>query len=87
MDNSQQPIGGQEPLPQVQNSEISTQATLKSGESLLIGGFVQDIDRSTQNKIPILGSIPILGKLFSSNDHVRESVMRLFLIKAEPVNQ
>lgn len=81
------PIGGQEPLPQVQNSEISTQATLTSGESLLLGGFVQDVDRSTKNKIPLLGDIPILGRLFSSTNHERESVMRLFLIKAEPVNQ
>ncbi|RYV00984.1 EscC/YscC/HrcC family type III secretion system outer membrane ring protein [Shewanella sp. OPT22] len=80
-------IGGQEPLPQVQNSEISTQATLTSGESLLIGGFVQDVDRSTKNKIPLLGDIPILGKLFSSTNHEVESVMRLFLIKATPVNQ
>ena len=82
-----QAIGGQEPLPQVQNSEISTQATLTSGESLLLGGFVQDVDRSTKNKIPLLGDIPVLGKLFSSTNHERESVMRLFLIKAEPINQ
>ena len=82
-----EPVGGEEPLPQVQNSEISTQATLTSGESLLLGGFVQDVDRSTKNKIPLLGDIPVLGKLFSSTNHERESVMRLFLIKAEPVNQ
>ena len=81
------PVGGQEPLPQVQNSEISTQATLTSGESLLLGGFVQDVDRSTKNKIPLLGDIPVLGKLFSSTNHERESVMRLFLIKAEPIQQ
>ncbi len=81
------PVGGEEPLPQVQNSEISTQATLTSGESLLIGGFIQDIDKTTKNKIPLLGDIPILGKLFSSTNHEVESVMRLFLIKAEPVNR
>lgn len=82
-----QAVSRSEPLPQVQNSEISTQATLKSGESLLIGGFVQDRDETTQNKIPLLGDIPILGGLFKSTDHHTQSVMRLFLIKAEPVNQ
>ncbi|MEI8599907.1 hypothetical protein P4S55_01260 [Shewanella sp. PP-Sp27a-2] len=61
--------------------------TLKSGESLLLGGFVQDRDETTQNKIPLLGDLPLLGGLFRSTDHHTQSVMRLFLIKAEPVNQ
>ncbi|MBI1676103.1 EscC/YscC/HrcC family type III secretion system outer membrane ring protein [Shewanella sp. NKUCC05_KAH] len=82
-----QAVSRSEPLPQVQNSEISTQATLKSGESLLLGGFVQDRDETTQNKIPLLGDLPLLGGLFRSTDHHTQSVMRLFLIKAEPVNQ
>ncbi|NRD74534.1 EscC/YscC/HrcC family type III secretion system outer membrane ring protein [Shewanella sp. VB17] len=82
-----QAVSKSEPIPQVENSEISTQATLKSGESLLIGGFVQDRDETTQNKIPLLGDIPLLGGLFRSTDHSTQSVMRLFLIKAEPVNQ
>lgn len=80
-------VSRSDPLPQVQNSEISTQAILKSGESLLIGGFVQDRDETSDNKIPILGDIPLLGGLFRSTEHHTQSVMRLFLIKAEPVNQ
>ncbi|AQS36200.1 type III secretion outer membrane pore, YscC/HrcC family [Shewanella psychrophila] len=82
-----QSVSRSEPLPQVQSSEISTQASLKSGESLLIGGFVQDRDETTENKIPLLGDIPLLGGLFRSTDHHTQSVMRLFLIKAEPINQ
>ncbi|WP_133407984.1 EscC/YscC/HrcC family type III secretion system outer membrane ring protein [Parashewanella tropica] len=80
-------VAGSDGLPQVQNSEISTQATLKSGESLLIGGFVQDKDEETKNKLPLLGDLPLVGGLFRSTGHQRQSVMRLFLIKAEPVIQ
>lgn len=82
-----QGVSRSEPLPQVENSEISTQATLRSGESLLIGGFVQDREETIKNKIPFLGDIPLLGGLFRSTEHHTQSVMRLFLIKAEPVNQ
>ncbi|WP_108651915.1 EscC/YscC/HrcC family type III secretion system outer membrane ring protein [Dongshaea marina] len=72
-------------LPQVQNSEIATQATLKPGQSLLLGGFVQDEDTEVKRKIPLLGDIPVLGYLFRSSAHTQRSVIRLFLIKASPI--
>lgn len=76
-----------EPLPQVQNSEIATQAALKAGQSLLLGGFVQDEQIEGNKKIPFLGDIPILGRLFSSTTKSSRSVVRLFLIQAEPTTQ
>lgn len=81
------PISLQEPLPQVQNSEIATQAALKAGQSLLLGGFVQDEQVEGDQKIPLLGDIPILGRLFSSTRKSSRRVVRLFLIQAEPTTQ
>lgn len=75
-----------EPLPQIKNSEITTQATLASGQSLLLGGFVQDKEVSYKKGIPILGELPLIGGLFSSSTNEVHSVVRLFLIKATPVN-
>ncbi|MGP6380753.1 EscC/YscC/HrcC family type III secretion system outer membrane ring protein [Yersinia bercovieri] len=82
----QAPISNSEPLPEIQNSDISTQATLRVGQSLLLGGFIQDKQIESQNKIPLLGDIPLLGGLFRSTDKQSHSVVRLFLIKAVPVN-
>jgi type III secretion protein C len=79
-------ISSSEPLPEIQNSDISTQATLRVGQSLLLGGFIQDKQIESQNKIPLLGDIPLLGGLFRSTDKQSHSVIRLFLIKAVPVN-
>lgn len=76
----------QEPLPQVQNSEITTQATLKPGQSLLLGGFVQDKQTTSRRSVPLLGDIPLIGNLFSTSTHEVHSVVRLFLIKATPVS-
>ncbi|MGE5807942.1 MAG: secretin N-terminal domain-containing protein, partial [Nitrospirota bacterium] len=45
-----------------------TSINLRDGETVIIGGLIQDQDRKTRNKIPLLGDIPILGKLFSSED-------------------
>lgn len=87
-DGQQQASGNSaEPLPMVQNSEIATQATLKTGESLLLGGFIQDKDETINNKIPLLGDLPFLGGLFRSEHKNKQSVMRLFLIRAVPIDQ
>ncbi len=39
---------------------------LRDGETVIIGGLIQDNERKSRLKIPILGDIPILGKLFAS---------------------
>ncbi|WP_032940803.1 EscC/YscC/HrcC family type III secretion system outer membrane ring protein [Citrobacter youngae] len=72
-------------MPQVQNSEIDTQATLKSGQSLLLGGFIQDQDIVTERKIPILGDIYWIGNFFKSKETTKIQTVRLFLIKAVPL--
>lgn len=71
-------------VPTIRNSSISTHATLQAGQSLLLGGFVQDAQHEHERKIPLLGDLPLIGRLFSSTSNRNDSVMRLFLIKAEP---
>jgi type III secretion protein C len=73
-----------EPLPQTLSSEVATQTLLRAGQSLLLGGFVQDEQSEGERKIPLLGDIPVLGKLFRSTQKNSRSTVRLFLIKAEP---
>ncbi|HEX9020957.1 MAG TPA: cohesin domain-containing protein [Nitrospirota bacterium] len=46
-----------------------TLVNLRDGESVIIGGLIQDEERKSLNKIPILGDLPILGKLFSNADN------------------
>lgn len=71
-------------VPSIRNSSIATHATLQAGQSLLLGGFVQDAQHEQERKIPLLGDLPFVGRLFSSTSNRNDSVMRLFLIKAEP---
>ncbi|HGW8017311.1 TPA: type III secretion system outer membrane ring subunit SctC, partial [Escherichia coli] len=50
-------------LPQVGRTLISTIARVPQGKSLLIGGYTRDTNTYESRKIPILGSIPFIGKL------------------------
>ncbi|MEO1067995.1 MAG: AMIN domain-containing protein [Cyanobacteria bacterium J06638_6] len=44
----------------------SGQVRVRDGQTLLLSGIIQESERSTVNKVPILGDIPILGALFRS---------------------
>jgi general secretion pathway protein D len=50
--------------PTISQREASTSATVKDGESFVIGGLTQDSELSTDGKIPIAGDVPIAGELF-----------------------
>ena len=45
-----------------------TLVNLRDGETVIIGGLIQDEDRKNKIKVPILGDIPVIGKLFSSTN-------------------
>ncbi|MCI0528485.1 MAG: cohesin domain-containing protein, partial [Nitrospira sp.] len=54
------------------NRTAETILNVKNGETVVIGGLIRDDDRVNYNKIPGLGDIPLLGKLFSSTDKTKE---------------
>lgn len=41
---------------------------LRDGQTLILAGIIQESDRTTVSKVPILGDIPILGALFRSTN-------------------
>lgn len=45
---------------------------LRDTQTLILSGIIQDSDRTTVTKVPILGDIPILGALFRSTNRQNE---------------
>jgi general secretion pathway protein D len=45
-----------------------TVINLRDGETVIIGGLIKDEERKSSNKIPLLGDLPVFGKLFSRSD-------------------
>ena len=45
---------------------------LRDGQTLILSGIIQDSDRSTVTKIPILGDLPLIGSLFRSTNRQNE---------------
>jgi type II secretory pathway component GspD/PulD (secretin) len=54
------------PVPEFDNRKIDSQVMIPNGNTLVMGGLVQDNPTATYSKVPILGDIPGLGWAFKS---------------------
>ncbi|ADI28850.1 cohesin domain-containing protein [Methylotenera versatilis] len=54
---------------QIGTRNASTVLRLKDGETQVLGGLISDEDRKSASKVPGLGDLPILGRLFSSHNN------------------
>ena len=60
--------------PVTSKQTVKTQAILRHGESIIIGGLVKNYTRKTKSKVPLLGDIPLIGDwLFSSTENTVEN--------------
>lgn len=69
-------------VPGLTSRESETTVRLGDGQSFAIAGLLSDRVRSQIDKVPILGSIPILGALFRSTDYRREETELLVVVTA-----
>ncbi|ACB73929.1 secretin N-terminal domain-containing protein [Opitutus terrae] len=53
-------------IPVIQTKKARTQISLKDGFTMGIGGLIDSQVSNGSTKVPVLGSIPVLGRLFSS---------------------
>lgn len=74
--------------PIISVKEIKTRFTLRSGQTVAIGGLTDTSDETEESKIPLLGDIPLIGKyLFSHTKEVKsqiETIIFVTLSLAEP---
>jgi general secretion pathway protein D len=54
--------------PIINQRQADTTVSVKDGETIVLGGIIRSTVTSTTRKVPLLGDIPILGKLFQSTD-------------------
>lgn len=54
------------PAVAIDTQEISTQVLVENGETIVLGGIFQQISTNDVTKVPLLGDLPFIGKLFTS---------------------
>lgn len=73
-------------VPIVKQTQITTEASVREGESLLVGGITVDSDSLGSTGVPLLSRIPLLGALFRHEERSASHAQRLFLLTPKVVS-
>lgn len=74
-------------IPALKTSRISTELITRPGESIVMGGLLSHMEQRTINKIPLLGDLPIIGKLFRSTKYQHSETDVVFLMTPEIITR
>ncbi len=67
-------------IPVVETSEAETTVLVKDGVTIIIGGLIKDEKINTDSRVPVLGSLPLIGGAFRNRDHLtRKTELVIFL--------
>lgn len=69
-------------IPAIQTSEATTQVMVQDGGTTVIGGIYVQSESETEDRVPGLGRIPLLGNLFKSNTKSKDTREIIFFITA-----
>ncbi len=75
-------IGGYLPdgTPTFKNNQLTTNASVRQGESYIIGGFSAEMSYEGTSKIPGLGDIPLAGNLFKKSSKTQTVQERIVIL-------
>jgi len=79
------PIIGQ--LPIFKKREIQTEVTIADGSTIVMGGLINEKNEAFKDKVPVLGSLPLIGRLFrNEGERVVKRNLLMFVTakKVEP---
>jgi general secretion pathway protein D len=65
------------PQPVFSTRKVSTSVSVWDGQTVVMGGLIREDVQDVEDKVPLLGDIPILGRLFQtkSEDHFKRNLM------------
>ncbi len=67
-------------IPVVETSEAETVVMVKNGVTIVIGGLIKDEKINSENKVPVLGDVPLVGMAFRNRDLLsRKTEIVIFL--------
>ena len=72
-------IGTNGGVPEISTRDTQTTVHLRDNETLVIGGLIQENETRTTTKVPLLGDIPLVGRVFR-NDQVNNSRNELIIV-------
>jgi general secretion pathway protein D len=78
--------GGDSGMPTTTKREVTTRAIVKHGESVIVGGLIRNKDTENNDKIPLLGDIPLLGRLFTHSTDINDQLNIVIILTPYIIN-
>jgi type II secretory pathway component GspD/PulD (secretin) len=75
----------QQTAPRMTIKSLSTIARLHPGESVMIGGLIYESTSTQTQKVPLLGDLPVVGKVFQTNGTIKSRSELVIFLTAERV--
>jgi general secretion pathway protein D len=70
-------------MPIFSKEAVSTTVDVADGSTIVVGGLMREALQNVEDQVPILGSIPVVGRLFQSKAKETKSTMIFFLVNVE----
>jgi len=74
-------------IPSIDTNNLITQVLVEDGETVVLGGVYESTDTDNRRSIPVLGEIPIVGRLFRSNSRSEKKKELLVFITPRILDQ
>ncbi len=74
-------------LPRISRREVQTKVVVDSGETVVMGGLIRSVSQDTVRRVPILGSLPLLGPFFRRTDVTEEQRNLLIFVTATVISE
>jgi type II secretory pathway component GspD/PulD (secretin) len=66
------PLTAQLPLPHFRVRQVTTTTVVWDGQTIVLGGLLSENVSKTKDKVPVLGDVPLIGRLFRSESNITE---------------
>lgn len=72
-------------IPALRSRRAETTVNIKDGQSLIIGGLLQNETAKLVKKIPVLGDLPIIGELFKTRSFLNNESELVIIVTPQIV--
>jgi type IV pilus assembly protein PilQ len=80
-------VGALGSVPSIDTKRVTTQVLVDNGETAVLGGIFEQTTRTTTDKVPLLGDIPIFGYLFKRTNKTDDKTELLIFITPKIIKE
>lgn len=80
-------IGPNDERPVTSTKEVNTSVSVTNGDTILMGGMIKEQVTTNDNRVPLLGNVPLLGRLFSYKSKVFSRTELLIFLTPHIINK